>query len=241
MNRVTVTLLVLSFASLSFAQDAPPPAPPWSSSIGAGLALTSGNSDTTNVNVSFATAWKPNDGRIFKADALLLRGEADGETQVDKTTANARYERALDRRFWFGEMAYLRDALKEIDYLISPIAGVGYYLIRSDVRTLSIDGGVGGAFESSGSIGSDSSAALKAGQAFDWAISPSSKLTQRLTGLWKADDVDDAYYHFDAGIAASVAARAELKVSYTYDYKNLPPPDVEKGDSALFAAVLYKF
>lgn len=35
-----------------FAQETPAPAGPWSSSIGAGLAITSGNSDTTNVNVS---------------------------------------------------------------------------------------------------------------------------------------------------------------------------------------------
>jgi hypothetical protein len=39
-----------------------------------------------------------------------------------------------------------------------------------------------------------------------------------------------------------VATRLELKVSYLYDYKNQPPsPDVEKGDSALFAALLVKF
>jgi hypothetical protein len=29
--------------------------------------------------------------------------------------------------------------------------------------------------------------------------------------------------------------------SYVYDYKTLPPPGVEKGDSALFAALLVKF
>ncbi len=235
--RFLVTMLVVAVAR---AQDAPPP-PPWTSSLGAGLALTSGNSDTSNINLSFGTAWDPKTDRKFKADALLLRGEADGETQVDKTTANGRYERSFDRRFWFGELSYLRDALKEIDYLISPIAGAGYYLVKTDARTLSVDGGVGAAFESGSSLGSDSSGAVKAGEAFDWTISPTSKLTQRLSGLWKADDFDDSFYHFDAGIATSIATRAELKVSYVYDYKNQPPPDVEKGDSALFAALLYKF
>lgn len=241
MKPLIAAVLVFAFATASGQETPAPPPPPWTSSLGAGLALTSGNSDTTNLNLSFGTAWDPKNGRTFKADALFLRGEAEGETQVDKTTAMGRYERSFERRFWFGELSYLRDALKEIDYLIAPIAGVGYHVIKTDARTLSVDAGVGGAFESGESLGSDASGAVKAGESFEWTISPTSKLTQRLTGLWKADDFEDAYYHFDAGIATSIAARAELKVSYLYDYKNLPPPDVEEGDSALFAALVYKF
>lgn len=60
-----------------------------------------------------------------------------------------------------------------------------------------------------------------------------SKVTQKLTGLWKADDFGDALDHFDAGLATTV--------SCVYDYRNQPPPDIEKGDSALFAALLVKF
>jgi len=68
-----------------------------------------------------------------------------------------------------------------------------------------------------------------------------SKLTQKLNGLWKTKDFNDALYHFDAGITTTIAARAELKVAYLYDYKNQPPPNVKKGDSALFAALLFKW
>src|SRR5690349_7440133 len=42
---------------------------------------------------------------------------------------------------------------------------------------------------------------------FDWTISPVSKFTQKLSGLWKTDDFGDALYHFDAGISTTVAAR----------------------------------
>jgi putative salt-induced outer membrane protein YdiY len=233
---LTLLLLVSSFA---VAQDAPP-APTWTTSLGAGLALTRGNSDSSNLNASVETAWDPKTDRTFKASALYLQGEAEGETQVDKTTANGRYARDRGRSFWFGELSYLRDAFKEIDYLIAPIVGAGYFIEKSEARTLTVDAGAGAAFES-GSAGSDSSPAVRAGEAFEWAISPTSRFTQHLNGLWKTSDTADALYHFDAGITTTVAARAELKVSYVYDYKNDPPPDVEKGDSALFAALLYKF
>ena len=226
-----------------FGQEATTPVDPWSSSVGAGLAITSGNSDTTNINISASTAWDPKTDRLFKAEALYLLGETNGEKQVDKSTALGRYEQLFGpRAFWFGEVQYLRDPFKAINYLVAPLAGAGYHVIRTDTRKLTFDGAVGGVIEDNDLLGRDTSGALKAGESFEWSISPVSKLTQKLTGLWKADDFGDALYHFDAGLATTVASRLELKVSYVYDYKNEPPsPDIEKGDSALFAALLVKF
>lgn len=228
----------------ALAQTAPAtPVDPWSSSIGAGLAITSGNSDTSNINVSGNTLWDPKTDRTFKADALYLRGESNGEKQVDKATAGARYDRMFSpRAFWFGEAQFLRDPFKAINYLVSPLVGAGLRLVKTDTRTLSVDGAVGAIVEDNDILGRDTSGALKAGETFEWTISPVSKVAQKLTGLWKADDFSDALYHFDAGLTTTVAARMELKVSYVYDYRNeVPDPDIEKGDSALFAALLFKF
>lgn len=216
---------------------------PWSSSAGAGIALTSGNSDTQNVNLAFNTLFDPKTVHTFKADALYLLGRNNGEKQVDKATATGRYERRISpRAFWFGELNYLRDPFKDISYLVAPLAGAGIHVINTDTQKLTFDGAAGAVVESNEGFGRDTSGALKAGQSFDWAISPVSKVTQRLNGLWKADDFGDALYHFDAGLSTTVASRLELKVSYLYDYKNqTPAPDIEKGDSALFAALLVKF
>jgi putative salt-induced outer membrane protein YdiY len=241
MQRMMLAILLLTLPLL--AQDAAPPIDPWTHSLGAGLALTSGNSDTTNINIAFNSAWDPKTDRTFKADALYILGETNGEKQVDRSAASARYERLFDTRaFWFGEVQYLRDPFKEISYLISPLAGAGYHVIRTDTRKLTFDGAAGAVVEDNESFGTDTSGALKAGESFEWTLSPTSKVTQKLTGLWKADDFEDALYHFEAGIASTIAARLDLEVSYLYDYKNRPPsPGIEKGDSALFAALLVKF
>ena len=236
-------LIAIALLTIPLIAQEAPPAKPWTSSAGAGLALTKGNSDTQNVNLAFNTLWDPKTNRAFKADALYLMGRNNGEKQVDKATANARFEQLLsERAFWFGEVGYLRDPFKEISYLVAPLAGAGLHVINDATRKLSFDAAAGAVVESNTVFGSETSGALKAGQSFDWAISPVSKLQQRLNGLWKADDFSDALYHFDAGLATTVAARLELKVSYLYDYKSRPPsPDIEKGDSALFAALLVKF
>ncbi len=243
MNRQFLTLMAtLMIATHVIAQDAAP-APVWTSSIGAGLALTSGNTDTQNYNFSFSTKYDPKTRIVFKADALFLRGSSDGETQVDRATAAARGEYGLsERTFTFAEVTYLRDPFKDIDYLVAPVAGAGYRIIRSDVRNLTVDAAAGVQIESNDLGGRTSSGALKAGEDFDWALSPTSKFTQKFTALWKTSDFGDALYHFDTGLTRSVMTRLEMQIAYAYDHKTRPPsPTIKKGDSALFAALLYKF
>jgi putative salt-induced outer membrane protein YdiY len=239
--RFLLSLFLAVLALPIVAQTPPEPAPPpslWTGSVGAGLALTSGNTDTKSLNASVAVKYDPHTRFVFKADALYLRGDAHGETQVDKATANARGEQTLsDRTFAFGEVSYLRDPFKGIDYLVAPLVGGGYRIIKSDRENLSVDGAVGAQFESGSSSG-----AVKAGENFDLALSATSKVTQKLTGLWKTSDFGDALYHFDAGLSAAITARSELKLAYAYDYKTKPSLlGAEKGDSALFAAFLFKF
>ena len=236
------TIVLLLVASSLFAADPPPPPKPWVSSFGAGVAVTSGNTDTKNVNLAFATKYDPKTKFVFKADALYLRGDSNGVTQVDKATADARGEYSLsDRTFTFGELNYLRDPFKGVSYFVAPLIGGGYRLIKSDARNLSIDGAAGAEVESVSGVGRTSSGALKAGQNFDWTLSPVSKLTEKLTGIWKTKDFGDALYHFDAGLTTTVATRVELKIAYVYDYKTRPSLGAKKGDSALFAALLFKF
>lgn len=240
-----VAAMMVCAAALGQDAPAPPPTPPpaWTSSLGAGLAITSGNTDTKNYNLSFATKYDPKTRFVFKADALLLRGSSEGETQVDKATAGARGEYALsERTFTFAEVSYLRDPFKDIDYFVAPVAGAGYRIIRSPTRNLTVDAAAGMQIESNPIIGRSSSGAIKAGEEFDWALSPTSKVTQKLTAITRMSDLGDALYHFDAGLTSTLIESLELKIAYVYDYKARPTsPTVKKGDSALFAALLFKF
>jgi putative salt-induced outer membrane protein len=242
MYRAIALTILSAIAPAAFAAD-PPPAKPWTSSLGAGLAITSGNTDTKNYNLAFATKYDPKTKFVFKADALYLRGDANGVTQVDKMSADARGEYALsDRTFAFTEVSYLRDPFKDLNYLVAPLAGAGYRIIKGDARNLTVDGALGAQFESDAGAGRSSGGAVKAGENFDQALSPTSKVTQKLTALWKTNDFGDALYHFDAGLTTAVATRLELKLAYVYDYKTKPPvAGIKKGDSAIFAALLVKF
>src|SRR5260221_6350122 len=166
-RRMKVLLLLLA-AALPVLADDTTPAKPWATNIGAGLAITSGNTDTKSLNFSFATKYDPHTRFVFKADALYLRGESNGVVQVDKATADAREEYALsDRTFTFAEVSYLRDVFKDINYLVAPLVGGGYRLIKTDRENLTVDGAGGAQFESDTGAGKSSSGAVKAGENFD--------------------------------------------------------------------------
>ncbi len=265
--RARALLLALAAASLlgtagsAAAQDkpaAPPPPPPkpWTGSLGAGLAITSGNSSSTNFNLSFEVKYDPKTRNVFKATGLYLRTDSDvkvtnpdgsyyteSRTTADKAALLARDEYSItDRFFVFGEVGYTRDKIALVDYLISPTVGAGYKVVKTDAITLDFSGGVGGAFEKDSGRDATSSGAFKASEAFAWQISKGSKLTQNLTGLWKTDDTSDANYHFDVALATSVSKLLELKVAWLLDYKNRPvDPTLKKSDSAFLVALVAKF
>jgi putative salt-induced outer membrane protein YdiY len=241
-KRTLVPLAALLAVSFR-AQAADEPKPGWHGSFGAGLSLSSGNSDARSYNVGFDLKYDPKTKNVLKFAGLYLRSDANGDTTADKLTAVARDEYSFtDRLFVYGEVAYLSDAIAQVDYLVSPTAGAGYRLVKTDVVTLEASAGVGAALEKYEGQDSTSSGAWRAGESFAWKISPAVALTQKASGLWKMDDTGDAYYHFDVGLTTSLSKVLELKLTYLLDHKTRPAlPTLEKTDTSFLAALVAKF
>jgi putative salt-induced outer membrane protein YdiY len=240
---------VLTALSAQTSALAPPPAPEepppplWTGSLGAGVSVTSGNTDTSSYNLTFDATRDPKKLWVFKTDGLYLRSEQDGEDTADKTVLHVREERAISERlFVFGDVGYLRDKFKDIDYLVAPQVGAGWKAILPEPMSLIFDAGIGAAFEKNPGLNSTSDAAFNVGEEWIWNFSKRASLTQRIRGLWKFDDTEDAFYHGEIAVAASLTETMELKVAYLVDYDNLPSsPELDKTDTALLATVVLKF
>jgi len=240
--RLSAPLAALLAASLG-ASAADEPKPGWHGSLGAGLSMSSGNSDAKSFNLGFDLKHDPKTKNVLKLGGLYLRSEANGATTSDKLSAFARDEYSFTDRFYvFGELSFLRDEVALLDSLLAPAAGAGYKVVKTDAMTLDLSAGFGGAFEKYAGRAATSSGAFLAGEAFAWKISPSVSLTQKATGLWKANDTGDAYYHFEAGLTTSLSKVLELKLAYLVDHKTRPAlPTLDKTDTAFIAAVVAKF
>jgi putative salt-induced outer membrane protein len=251
-TRLAVTgALTLLCSSAALAQEpcpcpapAPPPPPPvWTGSASAGLGLTAGNSDTRNLNLAFEATRDPKTRNVLKFAALYFWNEQDGEASANRLSLLARDEYKLSpRTFVFGQVQYLRDPFKEIEYLIAPTGGLGYKLVDTDRTKFSVDGGAGGSWEKNTGLDVEFSGAVTGGEQFSHKLSDTASVTQAVSALWKMDDFGDALYTFGAGIAASVTTRVAMKLEVLDTYKTKPPSDdVKKNDVALIASLAYKF
>jgi putative salt-induced outer membrane protein YdiY len=240
--RLLAAATVLAFATPSYAQ-VPAAAPKiWTVQASAGLALTSGNSDTSTMNAAYDVTYDAQAKNVVKSDGLWLRGKTEGVLSAHRLGLNIRDEyRFHPRAFVFGQNQYLRDEFKSIDYLIAPTVGVGYKLVDSAATKLSADAGVGGVWEKNPDIDTRSSGAITASEKLTQTVTANTTLTQGFAALWKTNDLDDALYTVSVGIAAAMSTRTQLKFEVLDTFKNRPPlPSVEKNDVAVLMAIVYK-
>lgn len=222
---------------------APPPPPGWAVSAGAGLALTSGNTDTSTINAAFELKRDTGSVYVLKSNGLLVYGKSQGELTSDRLALDGRLERRLSARTsLFGQTQYLRDSFKAIDYLVSPTIGVSQLLIKSDRTELAADAGVGVVWEQNEDLDLRTDGAVTAGQQFSRKLTATTELKEKAAALWKMDDFGDALYTFGIGVAASVTAATQLKVEFLDTYKAQPPvATVKKNDIAVLVSFVYKF
>jgi putative salt-induced outer membrane protein YdiY len=236
----------LGIARAQTPQPAPaPPEPPpgWSGSAGFGFSLNRGNTSTTNLNVSFEAIDDPKTRTVWKFKGLYLRGDNNGALAVDRLLLEGRNERTLTTRVYaFGQLQFIEDQFKEIDYLIAPSAGVGYKLIKATLTTLSVDGGLGVKWEKNPGFDTRRSVVFTGSDKLEHKLSTTATITQALSALWKADDFGDALYTFTAGAAAALTTRTQLKLELLDTYATRPPTiTVKSNDVALLTALVYKF
>ncbi len=241
----TFVILACAVPAATLAQTpAPAPPPPgWTGSASAGLALTQGNSDTSTINAAYDVKRETGSPYVFKSNALLVYGKSEGELTSDRLAIGGRLERKLsERTALFGQVQYLRDSFKEIDYLISPTVGVSRIVLKNERSVLDIDGAVGLVWEQNPGLELQTDGAVSAGQHFAHKLTATTEFTQKLLALWKMDDFGDALYTFSAGLAANLTGGTQMKVEFLDTFKTEPPtPEVKQNDIAVLVSLVYKF
>lgn len=249
--RLTVVMIALLAAAAAHAQPpaavppAQPPSPPplWTGSAGFGLALNRGNTATTNLNVSGEATRDPKTDSVWKFKGLYLRGENNDVLAVDRLLLEGRNERALTERVYaFGQLQFLQDEFKDIDYLLAGSGGLGYKLIATALTTFNVDGGLGVKREKNSDVERRNDVVVALSDKFEHKLSTTATLTQGFNALWKAQDFGDALYTLTAGVAAALTARTQLKLELLDTYASRPPnPAVKSNDVAVLTTVVYKF
>ena len=224
------------------AQTEPPPAP-WTGDAAFGLSLNRGNTSTTNINASFDLGHNLKTDDVWKFKGLYLRGKDNGALAVDRLDLEGRNERTLSEHVYgYGQLQFVRDKFKDIDYLWAPTAGVGYRVLDTPTTTLNADGGLGLQVEQFTQLQRHTDAVVTASDTLNYKLSPTATVTQGFGVLWKVQDFGDALYTITGGIAAAVTAQTQLKAELLDTYASKPPlATIKSNDIAILMAVVYKF
>jgi putative salt-induced outer membrane protein YdiY len=179
---------------------------------------------------------------VVKSDLLFLRGKKGEDLTVNRLGFNARDQYQLtSRTFAYGQLQYLHDTFKDIDYLVAPTAGVGYKLVDVPSTALTVDGGLGGVWEKNPGFDSKKSGAVTASEHLVHKLSDTANVSQQLVGLWKTSDFGDALYTFGATLAANLTSKSQVKIDLLDSYKAKPPTAaVKSNDVAIVFSIGYK-
>ena len=235
-------LIVMSGPVPTLAQTPPTERPAFSVTASAGLSLTSGNTDTSMINVAYEVVVNPEGRNLIKSDGLLLRGKNEDQLTANRLSVTLRDQFQLNRRAYvFVQNQYLADTFKEIDYFNAPTTGAGYKVIDSPTTRLSLEAGIGvvGEKRTRGEV--NPWLCMMGGESFTHALTPTTTITQWFSGILKTKDVRDSLYTLAADISATITARSQLKIEVIDTFRNrTASAAVEKNDVALIVAFVYK-
>jgi putative salt-induced outer membrane protein YdiY len=246
-QATTAALMLLVLGVPLMAQ--PPASPPpevtrrASGNVNLGVALTSGNKDTSTFNAGYEFKYDPKTKNVVKSTGLLLFGKTEGEKTAEQYGLTLRDEYTFNTRaFVYGDFRYLHDRFKGINYLVSPTAGGGYKVVDTPATQLALSAGAGFVSEEDYGFDLRTSGAVTFDEKFTHQLTATATTGQTISALWKTSDFGDALYGFGLNLAASITSQAQLKIELLDTYKTKPPdPALKKNDVVLIMSVVYKF
>ncbi len=252
----------LSLSMPSFAEEpADPEADGWTGSIGAGLVMTGGNTETESGNAVFHVtrtigAWNHNlnTTALWTADAV--------RTTAEKYFLSFQTNRDLtDKSYLFAIASYDDDRFSSFDYQASTAVGYGYQVIDNDTMKLKLEAGPGyrvsrpfvyqtdamganvvdpdtGLPIKIGVAPKDSEMIGRLAQSFNWKFSDNAKLIQELN---VEAGSDNTVSRFLVAVETNVVGSIALRVSYGIKNNTDVAPGLEKTDTETAITLAYGF
>jgi putative salt-induced outer membrane protein YdiY len=217
----------------------------WSGGIDAGLALTSGNSDTTNIAIGLAaTRETSNDKTTIYAASIYNRDSTSGESRTIANTVRGgvRYDRDINRKFFgYGFTDLEHNGLQDLTLRFVLGGGIGYRAIRNERTELDLLGGLAWNREFfKGDFNDRSTAEVQVGQTLSHRFSPRVSLKEQLYFFPNLTEGGEYRINFDASLITDITRRIGWQLTLSNRYLSNPPPGLEKNDLLLTTGLRVK-
>ena len=217
----------------------------WSGGANVGFALTRGNSQTKNLALAFTAARKSLHDRLgMYANSVYATNDAPGA--VPNTTANtiqggARYDRDIAARlFGFVNADFQTDDLQDLDLRSVFGGGLGMHVIKSEVTTLDLLGGVNYTRERYTTL-SRNLAAATLGEELNHKFGKSTDLVQKLYFYPDFNESGEYRATFDFGTVTKLNKWLGWQNSFGDIYVTNPPAGKRQNDIVFTTGVNLSF
>ncbi len=216
--------------------------PIWAGSLGLSWVATSGNTDTSSFGLDFGLDRVPDPWGL----SFLARGnraEDSGNLTAENYLLSGRAVRKLNDRWEaFGGLAWAKDTFAGFDSQTVVSAGATYLAVQSDRHLLTFDMGLAYTWEDRIPPAEDMNfIGGLFGLGWEWKISESAKLTERLVFLPNFDTTSDWRLSSMTAIEAAVNSWLALRFGFDVRYRNEPIGDAKSTDTTSTASVVFNF
>ncbi|MDX1554857.1 MAG: DUF481 domain-containing protein [Xanthomonadales bacterium] len=212
----------------------------WSGTGEFGYVQTSGNTDTSTLNMALEFIYEKEKWR-HRLGATALRSEKDNVTDAERYTFGAQTDYKLtDRSYVFGALRYASDEFEAYDPVMTLTGGYGYTIIDSGNHFLLGEIGVGYRSQEEALTGVDSDEAIARGRLdYRWAVSDSTEFAN----LFLVESgSDNTYLQNDTSLGVAINARFAVKVAFQWRHNtDLPPGAVDDTDTQFTTNLVYNF
>ena len=240
-----ISLIIIILSSTLYAEESNKEESAWKGDIQFGYVMSTGNTDSENLNGKFNIAHK-------SSDWLQTANLEAFTSSIENLTTAERYKLAYqaDRKFeeansyLFVNTTYVDDRFSGFDYRSTLTGGYGFRFYEENDMTLDTEIGVGYRYSvtdidpiTNESI-SDGEALIRAAAKYKWQIEESRSLVSNLT---VEAGQETTIANLELGFVTMIAGDLSLKVSYTAKHTSEVPVDKEKLDTVTSISLLYAF
>jgi putative salt-induced outer membrane protein YdiY len=218
-------------------EEAEPPKG-WTSSVGLGFTATSGNSEITNLALTFQ-AVKEMTRAKWSTNANVALATTEGDETANNGGVKTQYDIfQTDRLFYFGKFGAEYDKFAELDLRTSPGAGVGYILVKDEKSTLSASLGANVVTDFFSDDTDETRGTLSTFEEWSYQLSPNASLYQNFNIQNNFEEFDDYLINAELSLSTKVSDQLTLKASLLDKYDSKPFSDALKNNDLTFITSL---
>lgn len=225
---------------------------PWSGSIAAGYAKTSGNTDSSAANAKATVRYDQERWHHILSGTAIGTASAANRDEPSSTTAEAYWAGGksqydlTERYYAFGSIDWYKDRFSAYDSQLYEAIGLGWRVLRGPDFFLDLEAGAGATqSELQNGESQDSAIGLVRGL-FNWKIGENATFSERAAVL---SGSENTYVESTTELKTTITGALALVLAYTVKYNSdttldtsvTPPRNYDKTDTFTTISLEYAF